>query len=36
MAFYMPAAERYEMEMNVKEAIERAMEFMTSREVRDD
>lgn len=36
MAFYMPAAERYEMEMNVREAIERAMEFMTSREVRDE
>lgn len=34
MAFYMPAAERYEMEMNVREAIERALEFMSSREQR--
>ncbi len=35
MAFYMPAAERFEMEMNVKESIERALEFMDSREVRE-
>lgn len=35
MAFYLPAAERYEMEMNVREAIVRALEFMNSRETRD-
>lgn len=36
MAFYLPASERYEMEMNVKEAIDRALDFMNSREVRDE
>lgn len=36
LAFYMPAPERYEMEMNVKESIVRALEFMESREQRDD
>ena len=35
MAFYMPAAERYEMEMNVRESIKRALEFMDSREPRE-
>lgn len=35
MAFYLPAAERYEMEMNVRESIERALEFMSSRDSRD-
>lgn len=35
MAFYLPAAERFEMEMNVRESIERALEFMSSRETRD-
>ncbi|QTH64777.1 late competence development ComFB family protein [Psychrosphaera ytuae] len=35
MAFYLPQAERFEMEMNVKEAIGRAMEFMSSRDTRD-
>ena len=34
MAFYLPQSERYEMEMNVKEAIDRALEFMTSVESR--
>ena len=36
MAFYLPQSERWEMEMNVREAIERALEFMQSREARDD
>lgn len=36
MAFYLPQAERFEMEMNVREAIERALEFMSSRDNRDD
>ena len=36
MAFYMPAAERYEMEMNVRESVKRALEFMDSREQRED
>ena len=36
MAFYLPQSERWEMEMNVREAIERALEFMQSRETRDD
>lgn len=35
MAFYLPQAERYEMEMNVREAIGRALEFMNNRENRD-
>ncbi|MDA8621042.1 late competence development ComFB family protein [Psychrosphaera sp.] len=35
MAFYLPQAERYEMEMQVREAIGRALEFMNSREHRD-
>ncbi|MBU2917579.1 late competence development ComFB family protein [Psychrosphaera sp. F3M07] len=35
LAFYMPAAERFEMEMNVKESIVRALEFMESREERE-
>lgn len=35
MAFYLPQAERFEMEMNVREAIGRALEFMNSRENRD-
>ncbi len=34
MAFYLPQAERYEMEMQVREAIGRALEFMNSREER--
>ena len=36
MAFYMPVAERYEMEMNVRESVKRALEFMDSREQRED
>lgn len=28
MAFYLPASERFEMENNVKEAIEKALNFM--------
>jgi len=28
MAFYLPASERFEMEKNVKEAIQKALEFM--------
>jgi hypothetical protein len=36
MAFYLPQAERFEMEMNVREAIERALEFMSNRDNRDD
>ncbi|GAB3004359.1 late competence development ComFB family protein [Psychrosphaera aestuarii] len=35
MAFYLPQAERYEMEMQVREAIGRALEFMNSRENRE-
>lgn len=35
MAFYLPAAERYEMEMNVRESIERALEFMSSHATRE-
>lgn len=35
MAFYLPAAERYEMEMQVRESIQRALEFMSSRETRE-
>jgi len=36
MAFYLPQSERWEMEMNVREAIERALEFMSSRDTRDE
>ena len=36
MAFYLPQSERWEMEMNVREAIERALEFMSSRETREE
>lgn len=28
MAFYLPASERFEMEKNVKEAIQKALDFM--------
>lgn len=35
MAFYLPVAERYEMEMNVRESIGRALEFMDSKELRE-
>jgi len=36
MAFYLPQSERWEMEMNVREAIERALEFMGSRDTREE
>ena len=36
MAFYLPQSERWEMQMNVREAIERALEFMDSRDTRED
>lgn len=29
MAFYLPASERFEMESNVKEAVDKALKFMT-------
>ena len=31
MAFYLPASERFEMEMNVKIAVNKALEFMLSK-----
>jgi len=36
MAFYLPQSERWEMQMNVREAIERALEFMNSRDTREE
>lgn len=35
MAFYLPQHERIEMEMKVKEAIDRAMEYLDSKDLRD-
>ncbi len=35
MAFYLPQHERIEMEMKVKEAIDRAIEYLDSKDMRD-
>ena len=36
MAFYLPAPERYQMETKVKEAIEKALTFMTEHRAKND
>ena len=36
MAFYLPSPERYQMETKVKEAIEKALTFMTEHRAKND